>query len=168
MSIDPARILKIIDGRACPNCGSPTGFDLKSIYRGYHHNKCGHIEETSKPWPELVQEHIDKGYLELKSGDGLIAPWEVKPGMEMILKDSQKTSKDGCFVATTIYGSHDAYEVLIFREFRDTVLLRNFVGSIFVAIYYSLSPILIRMIGNNTKIRDFTKFLLDRIVARLQ
>ncbi len=51
-----------------------------------------------------------------------------------------KEKKGGCFIATAVYGSYDAPEVLILRKFRDEILLTSKIGQIFVRIYYFLSP----------------------------
>jgi hypothetical protein len=46
----------------------------------------------------------------------------------------------GCFIATAAYGTPAAQQIDMLREFRDVVLLKNTVGSRFVALYYRLSP----------------------------
>lgn len=45
----------------------------------------------------------------------------------------------GCFIATACYGA-DSNEVQIFRNWRDTSLLRNKFGRSFVKTYYKISP----------------------------
>jgi len=42
-----------------------------------------------------------------------------------------------CFVATAVYGSEDAREVEILREFRDEILKQNGLGRAVVDLYYS-------------------------------
>jgi hypothetical protein len=44
----------------------------------------------------------------------------------------------GCFIATAAYGTPDAEQIDVLREFRDAVLLKNMSGSLFVALYYRL------------------------------
>lgn len=48
----------------------------------------------------------------------------------------------GCFIATAVYGDYNAPEVIELRDFRDTVLMKNFLGKILVRIYYRFSPYL--------------------------
>jgi hypothetical protein len=46
----------------------------------------------------------------------------------------------GCYIATMSYGSYDAPQVLILREFRDRFLDRFKAGRSFIAWYYRTSP----------------------------
>jgi uncharacterized repeat protein (TIGR02543 family) len=71
----------------------------------------------------------------------------------------------GCFIATAAYGTPTAEQIDVLREFRDAVLLRNTSGSLFVALYYRLSPPVADFIAGNevvgTMVRDL---LVDPIV----
>ena len=49
-------------------------------------------------------------------------------------------SDSGCYIATMSYGSYDAPQVLILREFRDRFLDRFKAGRAFIAWYYRTSP----------------------------
>lgn len=49
-------------------------------------------------------------------------------------------SDSGCYVATMVYGSYDAPNVLVLRRFRDRFLLRFSAGRAFVCWYYRNSP----------------------------
>ncbi|MBV9214947.1 MAG: hypothetical protein JO053_02125 [Acidobacteria bacterium] len=53
---------------------------------------------------------------------------------------AEPKEKSGCFIATAVYGSSLTPEVIQFRQFRDNTLLRSVPGSIFVDLYYFLSP----------------------------
>lgn len=66
------------------------------------------------------------------------------------LKAEIEQKKDECYIATTLYGTKDAYEVSIFRKFRDKHLNSNWLGRKFVYIYYSVSPGIVRYLKNNT------------------
>jgi hypothetical protein len=46
----------------------------------------------------------------------------------------------GCFIATAVYDSYDAPEVITLRRFRDNRLLHSTFGKQFVKGYYCLSP----------------------------
>ena len=75
--------------------------------------------------------------------------------------DSPKRS--GCYIATAVYGSYDAPEVLVLRRFRDEILSRSLAGRIFIQVYYFVSPALAKWIGKNGIVRR----LLDKLVKKL-
>lgn len=76
-----------------------------------------------------------------KPGEGIIST----PDGEQ--KTPQK--KEGCFIATACYGSYYADEVFAFRQFRDDVLLKTFIGNFFVKVYYFTSPPFARFISRS-------------------
>ncbi len=55
-----------------------------------------------------------------------------------------RSSGDGssgpCYIATAVYGSHYAPEVVTLRNFRDEVLQNSLAGRLFIKVYYALSP----------------------------
>lgn len=61
--------------------------------------------------------------------------------------------QSGCFVATAVYGSYDADEVVILRTFRDKHLQTNCLGRLIVDLYYSYSPFLAKQIENREELR---------------
>ena len=77
------------------------------------------------------------------------------------------TSQSNCYIATMVYGSHDAPEVLVLRLYRDTVLSKSRLGRIFIKAYYRYSPLLVKKFGQNKAVCSFVKRLLDPIVRRL-
>lgn len=52
-----------------------------------------------------------------------------------------------CFIATAAYGSPTASELLAFRRFRDDALQSSLIGSVFVKLYYRVSPPVARLIS---------------------
>jgi hypothetical protein len=71
----------------------------------------------------------------------------------------------GCFVATAAYGTPTAEQVDVLREFRDTVLMESTAGSLFVSLYYQLSPPIADVIAENEPLRILIReFLIDPIV----
>jgi hypothetical protein len=69
-------------------------------------------------------------------------------------------SGGGCFIATAAYGSPLEKHVMILRNFRDTHLLTNAPGRMFVEFYYKNSPPLARKIADNNVFRFFVRLLL--------
>jgi hypothetical protein len=71
----------------------------------------------------------------------------------------------GCFIATAAYGTPNAEKIDVLREFRDAVLLKNTPGSLFVGLYYRLSPPVADLIAANAVARTLVRDLLvDPIV----
>ena len=79
----------------------------------------------------------------------------------------QSAQKEGCYIATAVYGSYDAPEVLVLREFRDNVLKKSRGGKLFIKIYYALSPGVANKLKNHTFINDKIKVILDQLVRKL-
>ena len=76
--------------------------------------------------------------------------------------------KPGCYIATCVYGSYDAPEVLTLRRFRDEVLQRSVFGRAFIRCYYAVSPHLVKHFGQKKWFRNFWKNRLDKMVERLR
>lgn len=79
--------------------------------------------------------------------------------------------KSGCFIATAVFGSPLADEVMILCDYRDNVLSRSFLGRCFIRLYYMASPRLAARIGSHEIFRRITKTCLVvpavRMVERL-
>ncbi len=77
-------------------------------------------------------------------------------------------SKNGCYVATCVYGSYDCPEVWVLRRYRDNVLANRRVGRAFIKVYYALSPRLVKHFGKFSWFIKTCKTVLDKFVAKLQ
>jgi hypothetical protein len=69
-----------------------------------------------------------------------------------------------CFIATAVYGSYWAPEVLILRHFRDTYLLTNPAGRLFVDLYYRYSPALAFRVEGSAPLRMVARACLAPLV----
>ena len=78
-----------------------------------------------------------------------------------------RTGFTGCYVATAVYGSYDCPEVWTLRRYRDNVLDNNILGRTFIKIYYTISPKMIRIFGDNKNFIKFNKSILDKVVKKL-
>lgn len=100
----------------------------------------------------------------------VIAAWGKEERVDMYLEPSysgsNKASKGGgCFIATAVYGSPIAPEVIVFRQFRDKVLLTSKLGTGFVKCYYIVSPPLALLISKHKSLGALTRcFLLEPIL----
>jgi hypothetical protein len=83
------------------------------------------------------------------------------------LKDEiESQPKGGCFIATAVYGSPMATEVVLLSRFRDQVLLRSRLGSLFVRFYYHVSPALARLISRAEVLRVVVRRLVLKPLLR--
>jgi len=74
-----------------------------------------------------------------------------------------------CFIATAVYGSETAPEVVVLRDFRDNILLSSKVGQTIVDLYYILSPPVARLLDNNRQLRNMIrKVVVQPIVNRVR
>jgi hypothetical protein len=74
-----------------------------------------------------------------------------------------------CFIATAAYGTETAAELNILRDFRDQVLLKNPLGSLFVETYYRVSPPIADFMAKNDLLRAVVReALIDPVVSLLQ
>lgn len=76
--------------------------------------------------------------------------------------------KNGCYVATCVYGSYDCPEVWVLRRYRDNTLANSYFGRIFIKIYYMLSPTLVKCFGKYNWFVNSCKLALDKLVSKLQ
>ena len=76
--------------------------------------------------------------------------------------------KNGCYIATCVYGSYDCPQVWVLRRYRDNTLDNNLVGRVFIQVYYALSPTLVKVFGKQNWFVCACKSILDKIVVKLQ
>ena len=76
--------------------------------------------------------------------------------------------KDGCYIATAVYGSYDCPQVWTLRRYRDDVLGKNIFGRLFIRIYYAISPVLVKLFGKLGCFRNFWRKRLDKMVNKLK
>ena len=76
-------------------------------------------------------------------------------------------TKSGCYIATAVYGSYDAYEVRILRKFRDETLAKTTFGRLFIKTYYYLSPSVSQQLNKNGSVSYLVRRFIDKVVARL-
>ena len=75
--------------------------------------------------------------------------------------------KEGCYIATSVYGYYDHPKVIILRRFRDDTLRNSFIGKQIISFYYKTSPSIIRTLGSFTFFNGITRRLLDLFVDYL-
>ncbi len=73
----------------------------------------------------------------------------------------------GCYVATAVYGSYDCPEVWTLRRYRDYTLAETWYGRMFISLYYTISPTLVKWFGETKWFKKMWKPKLDKMVMRL-
>ncbi len=73
--------------------------------------------------------------------------------------------KEGCFVATAVYGSAFAPQVEMFRILRDTRLMPHSLGRALVRVYYSISPEIAVVLVKKPRLLKMTRWFLDAILV---
>lgn len=114
----------------------------------------GRIDETLNKLPVVRIHHFSQ------------APVPEQPTQVITQQPTKK--KNGCYVATCVYGSYDCPEVWVLRRYRDNTLANNYFGRIFIRIYYALSPTLVKRFGKYNWFVNTCKSALDKLVCKLQ
>lgn len=80
----------------------------------------------------------------------------------------QSEQKEGCYIATAVYGSYDAPEVIVLRRFRDETLKKSALGRLFIRVYYKFSPSVAEKLKNASKTNSLVRSILDKWVYKLR
>lgn len=92
----------------------------------------------------------------------------IEKAPDMQNKVTEAPKERGCYVATAVYGSYDCPQVWTLRRYRDYTLAETWYGRLFIMLYYSISPTLVKWFGSTTWFKKMWKGKLDRMVAELQ
>jgi hypothetical protein len=78
----------------------------------------------------------------------------------------KQTENRKCYIATVCYGTENSEEVLTLKWYRDIVLVNKPFGRLFISLYYSISPLLSRLMVDKTKLNlKIKKYVLQPIVS---
>jgi hypothetical protein len=95
------------------------------------------------------------------------ARYLISQGAVGAMKSSQKTNSGGCYIATAVYGSYDAPEVLCLRQFRDEALASSVFGRLFIMLYYQFSLPIAEKLKNAGHINMIVRKTLDKFVEKI-
>lgn len=77
------------------------------------------------------------------------------------------SSNGGCYIATMAYGSYSHPKVMVLRWYRDNVLQKDFLGRLFIRVYYYISPKLVVVLKGHEAINKVIRNILDKQVQRI-
>jgi hypothetical protein len=112
------------------------------------------------------------------SNFGLFTSYNLNNDWDILVENvsfEKRPKSDGpCFIATAAYQNYDAPIVKELRKFRDTHLLNNYAGRLFINLYYKFSPPMAKVIQNSIVLRKVAKicivlptYLLTKIIKKI-
>ena len=84
------------------------------------------------------------------------------------LHKKEPVQNQGCFIATAAYGTPMATEMNILRKWRDTFLLQDKIGRVFVKTYYRVSPPIAVFISKSDQRRAIVRKILKPLISVLK
>ncbi|MEK6406831.1 MAG: CFI-box-CTERM domain-containing protein [Acidobacteriota bacterium] len=142
--------------------GIIAGFLIAGILIGY----VSSIEEQDRREKERAEKEARRTKRYAKKYDELIAAGMDAEEAEVKADLHAKSMDSACFIATAVYGSSAASEVILFRQWRDECLLSFPLGRVLVKTYYAASPHVAGAVERNLVARRMTRAVL-RIVLKL-
>ena len=121
------------------------------------------------PVPEETAQPVPGSPLPEASAEASSSHAAPEQPQASIRKQTQPVSKkEGCYIATCVYGSYDCPQVQLLRRFRDEYLKKTPAGRIFIRGYYAVSPCLVRCFGKDPVFHAFWRHILDALIHRLE
>jgi len=137
-------MLTINHGDPCPYCGGHINEFIKHPAISGYTGKCSSCDK----WVKFIQITSQSSPSSYNSSSN--KHWGPSP-----------SSSSGCFIATAVYGSYDADEVMVLRRWRDRGLYSSEIGKRFISFYYRVSPSIASWIRDRLLIRILVRKLLD-------
>jgi hypothetical protein len=87
----------------------------------------------------------------------------MKNGTKLHNQASKHHKSSACYIATCVYGVDHEITILL-RDYRDTKLSKSMLGKVAIKMYYSTSPILVRILGKLAIFRYICKKLISLFI----
>lgn len=130
-------------------------------------NAEGKFTENKKKNPKYIEE-IYFSYKNEISENGKEF-FGIKQANQNVANANNQTTakKNGCYIATCVYGSYNSPQVCVLRRFRDNILATSWFGRLFIYVYYTISPLLVKSFGQTLWFKNIFRKELDKIVLKL-
>lgn len=120
------------------------------------------INETLQSLPVKRIHHFDA------ANDNSAVENRFRPESTPSTGQQVKAKKQGCYIATCVYGAYDCPEVWTLRRYRDAVLAKTWYGRRFISAYYAVSPKVVDCFGDEKWFHKLWRSILDRKVKKLR
>lgn len=147
-------IFLVITGEFAKRVGNKRTFTIRELQPLY--------DELTSIIDEAIEQNDKYKPDYLKEKDVIISNYN-----EVLEKHGFTIKKDGCYIATAVYGSYDCPQVWVLRRYRDNKMASHFLGRMFIGAYYSVSPVLVKWFGNKKWFIHICRKPLDAIVCKL-
>ena len=126
---------------------------------------------SCKYYLALLYRAYKEKQLELKNLEEAVSLLTIDDpiGMEAAKElEKLKTKKKGmCFIATAVYGSSSAKEVVVLQSFRDDILVKSMMGRAFITGYYRFSPFYAHLISQSESLKKVMRTIVVAPLVRL-
>lgn len=149
------------------------GVDCDSDTKQCFHCRYGQVIEENrekvqcKKWNFTVNEDDICAYFEFATYWAFNCTEEDKKRRRIKLENAKTNTKEGCYIATAVYGGYEQPQVRILRKYRDEVLKKSLPGLIFIKIYYFISPYLAKNLKSGSRMTNITRRILDQFIRKI-
>jgi hypothetical protein len=79
-------------------------------------------------------------------------------------------SKSGatCFVASVAYDDPNHPDVMLLRWYRDNVLVKSYLGTRFIALYWNIGPKIAVLVEKSTTLKKLFRYIISKIVIIIE
>jgi len=124
-------------------------------------------QARTSPYSQLYVKAYHFCTISTSDGQLTVSVFDVNSSLidQFVIDALPPSEGEGCFIATAAYGSYLDSHVEILRNFRDSYMVNNPVGSALVSAYYKLSPPVAEFIDDHPALKPVVRVALLPAVA---